>query len=259
MGPGEGVGARETPSDNKTLDWNPIVCHTGGWMLRRGLVIALGVLAFGASQGSAVGASRQDFASTHATLVAAYKALHSVVKTWPTMEASLTRLNNRFAQECPHVGEGSPQNKSGQRLAYEVAGALWATAYDTDAKIVNTFIGTVSSLRWSDHRIVRRGLKFIFGLHEMEALRVPDLCGDVRLWAASNYTAASADTEQFDRHVEDIDVEIPSLRMFLPSLQPSDRRLYGQVTHLVRRFEELEITTGQKFWNELLETLSLNQ
>ncbi len=223
------------------------------------MAIALSGLAFGATQADALGASQQDISSTHATLVAAYKALHSVVKTWPTMEASLRRLNHRFAIECPNVGAGSPQNKSGQRLAYEVAGALWATAYHTDAKIVNTFINTVSPLRWSDHRIVRRGLKFIFGLHEMERLRVPDLCGDVRLWAASNYSKASADTEQFDQHVESINVEIPSLRMFLPYLQPSDRGLYKQVTHLVRRFEELEITTGQQFWNELLETLSLSQ
>ncbi|HEY2630996.1 MAG TPA: hypothetical protein VGI26_01310 [Solirubrobacteraceae bacterium] len=215
--------------------------------------------AFGATQADASGASPQDISSTHATLVAAYKALHGVVKTWPTVEASLRKLNHKFAMECPNVGMGSPQNKSGQRLAYEVAGALWAAAYHTDAGIVNTFINTVSPLRWSDHRIVRRGLKFIFGLHEMEALQVPDLCGDVRLWAASNYNTASADTEQFDRHVEGIDVEIPSLRMFLPSLAPSDKGLYTQVTHLVRRFEELEVTTGQQYWNEVLETLSLNQ
>jgi hypothetical protein len=157
------------------------------------------------------------------------------------------------------VGAGSPQNESGQRLAYEVAGALWATAYHTDAKFAHAFINAVSPLRWSNHAIVRRGLKFIIGLHEMIALRVPDLCGDVRAWTASGFNAVPANTEQFDQHVESIDVAIPSPQILAPYVQPSDRGLFARVEHLVTRFEELEFTTGQRFWNTLLETLALNQ
>jgi hypothetical protein len=42
-------------------------------------------------------------------------------------------------------------------------------------------------------------------------------------------------------------------------VQSSDRDLFARVKHLVTRFEELEFTTGQRFWNMLLETLALNQ
>lgn len=228
-------------------------------MGRRRFATALAVLALGATPAGAFAASQEDISSTHTTLVAAYKALHGVVSTWPTVEASLKRLNLKFAAECPGVGARSPQNESGQRLSYEVAGALWATGYDTDARFANAFIETVSPLRWSNHTIVRRGLKFIVGLHEMIALQVPDLCGDVRSWAASGYKTVPADTKQFDQHVESIEVGIPPLRLLAPYVRPSDRSLFARVKQLVTKFEELEFVTGQRFWNTLLDTLALNQ
>jgi hypothetical protein len=228
-------------------------------MGRRGIATALVILAFGVAPAGALATSAQDVSSTHIALVAAYKSLHDVVATWPRMEARLSALNRRFAAECPQVGAGSPQNESEQRLAYEVAGALWATAYDADAKFANQFIDAVSPLRWSNHTIVRRGLKFIIGLHEMIALHVPDLCGDVRAWTATGFKTVPADTEEFDQHVESIDVAIPSPRILAPYVQQSDRGLFARVQRLVKRFEELEFTAGQRFWNTLLETLALNQ
>jgi hypothetical protein len=220
----------------------------------------LTVLAFGAAPASAgASASQEDISSTHSVLVAAYTALHSVVTTWPAVEASLNRLNLKFATECPSVGAGSPQNESEQKLSYEVSGALWATAYHTDAKIVQTFTSAVSTLRWTNKAIDNRGLKFVIGLHEMVALRVPNLCGDVRAWTAGGFDAVPADTEQFDQHVESIEVEIPSLQMFAPYVQPSDNALFAKVKHLVTRFDELEFTVGQRFWDKLLATLALNQ
>jgi hypothetical protein len=225
----------------------------------RWFVAALAVLALGSAPADALAASSQDSASTHTALVAAYSALHRIVSTWPTLEASLHKLNQRFATECPDVGAGSPQNESEQRLSYEVAGALWATAYHTDAKYADEFINVVSPLRWSNHAIVRRGLKFIEGLHEMIALEVPDICGDVRTWTASGFTTVPADTQQFDNHVESINVEIPSPRILAPYVRPSDRALLVRVEHLLTRFDELEFTVGQRYWDTLLETLALNE
>jgi hypothetical protein len=225
----------------------------------RGFVVALVVLVLGLAPTDALATSKQDGDSTHTALVAAYSALSGIVNTRSTLEASLRKLDRRFATECPDVGAGSPQNESEQRLSYEVAGALWATAYHTDAKYAYAFINVVSPLRWSNRSIVHRGLKFIVGLHEMIALRVPDICGDVRTWTAGGFITAPADTQQFDDHVESINVEIPSPRILAPYMRPADRGLLKQVEHLLIRFEELEFTVGQRFWDTLLETLALNQ
>lgn len=223
------------------------------------LAILLAGFAFGLAPANAIAASAEDASSTHTALLAAYNTLHSVVDSWPALEASLNRLDRRFAGECPDVGAGSPQNEPEQRLSYEVAGALWATAYRTDAKYADAFIKAVSPLRWSNPKIARSAHKFIRGLREMMALQVPNLCADVRSWTATGYQTIPASTLRFDTHVEDIDVEIPSPHLVAAYVAPADKGLYAKVERLVRRFEELEFTTGQKQWDSLLETLGIQQ
>jgi hypothetical protein len=218
-------------------------------MLAAGLQVPAGALA----------ASPQDASSTHTVLVATSKALQGIVSTWPRVEASFDQLDRKFAAECPDVGAGSPQNEPEQKLSYEVAGALWATGYHTDAKIIEEGIREVSSLRWSNPAITRRVHQFIRGLREMIAVQVPDLCGDIRSWTASGYQTIPASTLRFDQHVEAIEVEVPSAQLFAPYLQSSDRALFARVKHLFTRFEELEFVTGQREWIRLLEVLGLNE
>lgn len=214
-------------------------------------------LVLGAAPASACAASQQDIASTHRALVAAYKATHAVVGTWPAVEASMHRLDRRFHAECPGVGAGSPQNEPEQKLTYEVAGALWATSYHTDAHIAHGAIDEVGGLRWSNPSLTRRVHRYTRGLREMIALKVPDLCADIRSWTASGYRTIPASTLRYDEHVEAIDVEVPPPRMFIPYVQPADRGLLARVEHLSTRFEELEFMVGQEEWIRLLEVVGL--
>jgi hypothetical protein len=227
--------------------------------MRGSLVGFLGVLAVGLMSGPAFAASQSDVSSTHTTLVAANSTLQSIIRTWPAMEASLHRLDRKFAAECPDVGAGSPQSEAEQNLSYEVAGALWATGYHTDSRFAQEFIKAVSPLRWSDPAIGRVAHKFIKGLREMTSLQVPNLCADVRSWTASGYQTIPTSTLKFDRHVEAIEVEVPSPRILSAYIQPADRGLYAKVKRLLTRFEELEFSTGQQYWDTVLETLGLNQ
>lgn len=216
-------------------------------------VFAIGLMPTGAA------AAPRDVASTHAYLVAGYAALHAVVGKWSTVEADIHKLNLRFRAECPNVGAGSPQSEEEQKLSYEVAGALWATGYHTDAKIVRAFVKAVKPLRWSNPAINRSAHKFITGLQEMSALSVPDLCGDVRAWSAGGFKAVSSSTEQYDRHVEAIEVKEIPRRLLRRYVQPADKGLLARDERLFTRFAELEFKTGQDSWNLLLETLALNQ
>jgi hypothetical protein len=227
--------------------------------MRGSLIGLVVVLVVGLAPGGASAASQRDVSSTHAVLVAANSTLQSVVRTWPAMEASLHRLDRKFAAECPDVAAGSPQSEAEQHLAYEVAGALWATAYHADSKFAQKFIKAVSPLRWSNPAIGRTAQKFIKGLREMTSLPVPNLCADVRSWMATGYQTIPASTLRFDRHVEAIEVEVPSPRIVSTYVQPADRSLFAKVEHLLTRFEELEFSTGQRYWDTVLETLGLNQ
>jgi hypothetical protein len=223
------------------------------------VAIILTVLIVGLTPGSALATSPRDSSSAHRALEAAYTTLQAVVNTWPNVEQNLHKLNLKFARECPDVASGSPQNSSEQRLSYEVAGALFATGYHTDARIADGFIKAVSSLRWSNPAIARRLHVFVNGLREMIALKVPNLCADVRSWIASGYQTVPARTLQFDQHVEAIEVEVPSPRLVAAYVPPADRSLLERVEHLITRFEELEFTTGQQDWIDVLGTLGLNE
>ncbi|HWY89099.1 MAG TPA: hypothetical protein VNY31_00355 [Solirubrobacteraceae bacterium] len=205
------------------------------------------------------GATSRDIASTHAYLAASYKVLHAAVTTWSSVEASIHRLDLRFHAECPNVGAGSPQSEEGQKLSYEAAGALWATGYHTDAAIVRTYVNTLNRLTWSSPEITHAAHRLARSLQEMTALRVPDICADVRAWSASGFGAAPSNVKQYDQHVEAIEIhEIPR-RLLAPYVQPADRGLRERTERLATKFAELEFMRGQVDWIALLEVVGLNE
>jgi hypothetical protein len=225
---------------------------------RLGILAAVAALALGVAP-AGVQASAKDIASTHAYAVAAYAALHEVVTKWSTVEAAVHKLDLKFRAECPKVGAGSPQSEEEQLLSTEVAGALWATGYRSEAKVVRKFVQVVGSLTWSNPAITRAARRFTKGLHEMTLLPIPDLCGDVRAWTASGYKTMPSNVAQYDRRVEAIEVKEIPRKLLLPYAQPSDRGLIAADERLDTRFGELEFERGQDDWDKLLEVLALNQ
>jgi hypothetical protein len=226
-------------------------------MLGRLAIVAV-VLTLGLAPAGAT-AAPQDVASTHAYLLAAYTALHAVVSKWSAVESDIHKLDLKLHTECPGVGAGSPQSEEEQKLSLEAAGALWATGYHTNASTLQRFVAKVGRLRWSNATLARSVHAYTTGLREMVALQVPDLCGDVRVWTAGGFKAAPAATQQFDRHVEAIEVKEVPQRLFAPYEQASDRGLAARVQHLATQYGELEFSRGQSAWNALLEVLALNQ
>lgn len=207
----------------------------------------------------AIAASPRDVAATHAYLVADYAVLHTAVSTWSRVESAIGKLDARFGAECPHAGAGSPQSEEEQKLGIEVAGALWATGYHTNAQAVQGFVKAVGRLTWSNPATTRAARSLTKGLTEMTKLAVPPLCSDVRTWAAGGYGAVPADVTQYAKHAEAIEVKQIPHRLLAPFLQGSDRGLAARDEQLNTRFEELEFQHGQDQWNRLLEVLSLNQ
>jgi hypothetical protein len=216
------------------------------------------VLALGFAPSGAVAAQR-DVASTHAYLEAGYVALHAAVASMRTVEANVEKLNHKFSMECPKVGAGSPQTEEEQQMAYEVAGALWSTAYHTDAKVVQTFVRAVKPLHWSNSRITRIAQGYAASLHELAVLPQPDLCGDVRTWGADGYKAVPVSTTQFNRHLEAIEGNPIPWSLIAPYVQPADKALVARDRRLLTQLEHMETELGQSWWDMTLETLALNQ
>jgi hypothetical protein len=222
------------------------------------LAIVAVVLTCGLAPAGAV-ATPRDMASTHAYLRADYTVLHAVVTKWASDEARIRTLDLKIQAECSAVGAGSPQSDEEQKLSTEVIGALWATVYHENAKVIQTFAKAVGSLSWSNSAVAHSVRNYTKGLHQMTALTVPDLCTDVRTWSAGGFRAAPTSTDQFDHHVEAIEVKEVPQRLLAPYEQASDRGLVARIRHLATRYGELEFSHGQSDWNALLEVLALNQ
>jgi hypothetical protein len=224
----------------------------------RCFAIALAVLVVGMTPASAA-ETRRDATSTHTYLLAAYTALHAVVSKWSSVEADIHRLDQSVQAECPDVAVGSPQSQEEQKLSYEVAGALWATSYHADAVVIQQFLETVDPLSWSDPAVTRGARRYAQSLHAMVLLPVPNLCADLRSWVASGFRVLPADTQQFDRRVEAIEIKELPRKLLAPYLRPADKEILLRLEHVVHKFEELEFVGGQGDWNTLLEVLALNQ
>jgi hypothetical protein len=219
------------------------------------VALSLGV----APTGALAAATARDEASTHLYLLASYRALHTVVTTWSSVEADARKLDLKLHTECPDVGAGSPQSEQEQELSTEVAGALAASYAHTDALVLRTFARQVNPLRWSSPSIARRARRLVQGRHALSLLPIPNLCSDVSQWRAGGFGAAPANTRSYNRRVEDIDINEIPLRLLAPYERPADKALSARVEHLSKRFSELEFVHGQDDWNMLLETLALNQ
>jgi len=229
------------------------------WLGMLGRLAALAAVLGFAIAPSAALAAPQDVASTHAYIVASYNLLHTAVTTWSKVEAGIRQLDAKFHAECPDAGTGSPQNEEGQALSTEAAGALWASGYQTDARIVRAYVKAIGRLKWSNPAITRSDRRLAKSLREMLALQIPPLCADIHAWSATGFKSVPADAKQYAQHVAAIEInEIPR-RLLAPYVQPSDRSLRARAEHLATRYEELEFQRGQADWDALLETLALNQ
>jgi hypothetical protein len=224
---------------------------------RLGILVAVFAVALAPASAKA---TQQDMAATHTYLTAGYTTLRAAIASMSTVGRSIDQLNRKLASECPDVGAGSPQSEEEQHLSYEVFGALLSTGYHTDAKIVQRFLRTTRSLKWSNNKATRAADSFAASLHELVTLPLPNLCGDVSAWKAGGFKAVPADTIQFDRHVESIEGDLlPLKRLLAPYETQADKALATRDERMYIHLGNLETTLGENWWDMTLETLALNQ
>lgn len=200
-----------------------------------------------------------DIASTHAYIRANYAFARATVAAIKAAQANIEAVNQKFSHECPKVGAGSPQNEASQQLSYEVVVALWSASYGTDAGPIRTFVNAVKRLKWSNHRLAHIAHNYASSLRELATLPMPDICGDVRAWAASGFKSIPATTTQLVRRVEGIEGKTIPLSLLAPYEQPGDRGIAATTERLETKLQGTETVVGFNDWDQLLETLGLNQ
>jgi hypothetical protein len=201
-----------------------------------------------------------DGAATHAYLVAGYALARAGVADIPVAQASARRAIRHFAQQCPKVGTGSPQDEEAQHMSLEAAGALWSAAYGTALKPIRAFARAIEPLRWTSPRITRLAHEFASSLLTLATLPMPDLCKDVASWKASGYRTIPPSTLAFDRLVDSTEGHHPVPESLLSRYEsPGDRALVRLIKPLERKVLDSETVLGFDDWDQLLEALELQQ
>jgi hypothetical protein len=205
-------------------------------------------------------ASPGDVAVTGAYIRADYAVLHATTAKLSAAKAAIVGLADRIVGECPKAAVGSPQNRDSEQLSDELVGALAVATYHTAAGPIAAFAHAVKGLHWSNPKLTRAVRSSATKLRALSTLPVPDLCGDVRAWAASSYQTLSAGTVGFDKSYFAVELEAGEVPLRL--LVPSER---GSDTSLVRRIERFEGRLGDfeanvvKYYVQVLDGLELQQ
>lgn len=204
-------------------------------------------------------AEASNLSATHAYIQANYAVAKAGVARIGTIQSKVLALNTSLSQQCPGAGKGAPPLEVTQPVSAEVVAALWAIAYQTNAAPIATFISKVKHLRWSNPRITNIVARYARSLHELATLPLPNLCEDVRAFAAGGFRAAPARAVMLSEHAEAIELEPVPARLLARYERGSDSGVLAKTAVLELKLEEQEFSLGQTDWLLVLATLGLPQ
>jgi hypothetical protein len=217
------------------------------------LLAVLGVLAVGAQ--SALASS--SAATTQAYVQANYAGLKVVISHLATSEAAPLHVLAQVQRECPGAGMGSPQDPESTQMSNEVIGTIVLSAVQPDLAAEKTFVRAVAGLSWSNGAITRSVRGYTSDLKTLVGLSVPNLCGDVKAWAADGYHSLPASTVSFAGKFMPAWVSAGFLPPQLASYES------GATRALAHRCEAMEQEVAEaearavEHWGDIMNTLNL--
>jgi hypothetical protein len=233
------------------------------WIATLTTVLAVAVAALATAPTPALAKSRtkpkrSDIAATKAYIQADYALVHTARINMKTGEAALEELQSKLGAECPMAATASPENEAAEHLSNEVIGAMSTVFIRADVQAVGDFATTVGSLHWSNQKLTSKVSSYATKLKALTVLEMPNVCGDVKAWAASGYRTLPSSTTQFDQQFgsEDVGIgEVPA-RLLAPYEDHSERVVL-QHTH---QFEEELLDAEARAvepWGKILDALDL--
>jgi hypothetical protein len=203
-------------------------------------------------------AKAEDIATTETYIQSDYMLAHTARINMQTGEAALESLQQTLSAECPMAAAASPENEAAAALSNEVIGAMSVVFIRADVQVVDGFAETVAHLHWSNQKLTRKIKAYAAKFKVLAALEEPDVCGDVRAWAASGYRTLPASTTQFDEHYKANNVGIGEVPTHL--LAPYEDSHERGVLALTRQFESELVDAEARAvaqWSKILNALEL--
>ena len=200
-----------------------------------------------------------DVASTEAYVRANYELVSTGHRLSPTARAKIAALRERLRSECGRVVVGSPQDEDSEKLTWEVIGAMTIVGYQPGLAAATKFSRAVSKLSWSNAALTRAVHAYARkGLAEVRT-PLPDVCGDLRAWKASGYTALPATTIHFRNTFYENYVGVGFMPKALARYVPASlKALVQRARHYEEAIAEVEAFEVETF-GEIIDSLGLNQ
>lgn len=211
--------------------------------------------------GLAVSAASALASSNAATTQAYVQANYALVRVARShllfSEKAPLEVLAKVQQECPGAGAGSPQNPESTDMSTDVIGTIVIAAAQPDLQAIKRFIRSASALSWSSASLTKAVHEYVGKLITLLSLPAPDLCTEVKGWAASGFKQLPASTMSF-------------VAKFMPAwvafgFLPAQLRRYenGTAKALAKTSAPLETALSEgearavEHWGDIMKTLDL--
>jgi len=126
-----------------------------------------------------------------------YRLVHELVRELPRLRRQPPAVLAEVRARCLDAGTNSPQDPESTQLSDEVIGALVIHSDHAGRAAIERFVSAAGRLRWHPSAAGREADGYVHTLAALIRLPYPPLCGDVRYWAADDFTALSPFTISF--------------------------------------------------------------
>jgi hypothetical protein len=223
----------------------------------RGLLPLLVALAGLAVWPASAAADAADLAATQTYVQANYAALRVVISHLAASEAGPLHVLAQVRRECPGAGTGSPQDPESTQMSNEVIGAMVLSAAQPDLQATRAFVHATAGLHWSNRGLTRAIHTYVGDWKTLLGLPAPNLCGDVKAWAASGFHTLPASTVAFVAKFIPAWVGAGFLPARLSSYESAATRAFAnRSVMLEERVSEAE-ARAVAHWGEIMDTLVL--
>jgi hypothetical protein len=208
-----------------------------------------------ATGGAPALAAPADVATTRTYIQANYALVHYAAMRLGTARAVLGGVLNGARTDCPSAAAGSPQNPESTMVSNEIIGAMVLAAYHAAQPEIAAYIRVAAHSRWSSRALTSSIHAYAGKLTTLSTLAAPNLCSDIRAWAASGYKALPASTVRFDQRFVPAWVALGELPARLASYERPDERgtlqRSGQLEEKLTNFEAQAVETYGALMNTL--------
>jgi hypothetical protein len=167
-------------------------------------LLAIALVAFSAASASAR-SSQGDAAATRTYLKAHYTEVRANGIAYQAGIKAVGALAAKVQAECPGILAAAPhpavQSRSEVEISEEVFAAVLHTPERAQHAAIARFAHSVRHLHWSSRKLTRLVHTDAAKRAAQSAVQPPNLCTDLRAWAASGYQTPAAGTKSYLRRL----------------------------------------------------------